>query len=119
MHQSAPLPAPKLLPGAEQQRTGVVEQVFLDPALGKSDAVCVVLSLRGTESVLCFRALSLLFRFGGDGFGPLGQNPVLVRSLVEAGAEIQFVGELRQTLEDVYLQLVRNSEDNEPNPARN
>jgi ABC-2 type transport system ATP-binding protein len=33
-------------------------------------------------------------------------NPSLVRSLVEAGAEIQFVGELRHKLEDVYLQLV-------------
>ncbi len=37
---------------------------------------------------------------------PEEQNPVLVRSLVEAGAEVQFVGELRRTLEDVYLQLV-------------
>jgi ABC-2 type transport system ATP-binding protein len=33
-------------------------------------------------------------------------NPEMVRALVEAGAEIQFVGELRQRLEDVYLQLV-------------
>ena len=33
-------------------------------------------------------------------------NPKLVRVLVEAGAEIQFVGELRRRLEDVYLQLV-------------
>jgi ABC-2 type transport system ATP-binding protein len=38
---------------------------------------------------------------------PEGQNPVLVRALVEAGAEVQFVGELRQTLEDVYLRLVK------------
>jgi ABC-2 type transport system ATP-binding protein len=37
---------------------------------------------------------------------PDGQNPILVRGLVEAGAEIQFVGEIRQRLEDVYLQLV-------------
>ncbi len=33
-------------------------------------------------------------------------NPELVRTLVQAGAEIQFVGELRRRLEDVYLQLV-------------
>ena len=32
-----------------------------------------------------------------------------VRTLVEAGAEVQFVGELRHSLEEVYLQLVRNS----------
>jgi ABC-2 type transport system ATP-binding protein len=37
---------------------------------------------------------------------PEAQNPALVRRLVEAGAEIQFVGELRHSLEDVYLQLV-------------
>jgi ABC-2 type transport system ATP-binding protein len=39
---------------------------------------------------------------------PENQNPAVVRSLVEAGAEIQFVGELRHSLEDVYLQLVKN-----------
>lgn len=33
-------------------------------------------------------------------------NPQIVRALVEAGAQIQFVGELRRRLEDVYLQLV-------------
>jgi hypothetical protein len=33
-----------------------------------------------------------------------------VRSLVEMGAEIQFVGELRRSLEDVYLRLV-NQDD--------
>ena len=38
---------------------------------------------------------------------PDTQNPVLIRRLVEAGAELQFVGELRRSLEDVYLQLIR------------
>ena len=33
-------------------------------------------------------------------------NPQLIRALVTAGADIQFVGELRRRLEDVYLQLV-------------
>lgn len=37
---------------------------------------------------------------------PEVRNPQLVQKLVEAGAEIQFVGELRRRLEDVYLQLV-------------
>jgi ABC-2 type transport system ATP-binding protein len=37
---------------------------------------------------------------------PEMQNPILVRALVENGAEVQFVGELRRSLEDVYLQLV-------------
>jgi len=41
---------------------------------------------------------------------PEGQNPEIIRSLVEAGAEIRFVGELRHSLEDVYLQLVKNTQ---------
>jgi ABC-2 type transport system ATP-binding protein len=36
-------------------------------------------------------------------------NPEIVRVLVGAGADIQFVGELRHSLEDVYLQLVKNA----------
>jgi ABC-2 type transport system ATP-binding protein len=36
-------------------------------------------------------------------------DPEIVRVLVSAGADIQFVGELRHSLEDVYLQLVKNS----------
>ena len=36
-------------------------------------------------------------------------NPELVRYLVGQGAKIQFVGELRHSLEDVYLQLIKNS----------
>ncbi|MCB8945460.1 MAG: ABC transporter ATP-binding protein [Ardenticatenaceae bacterium] len=42
---------------------------------------------------------------------PETHNPELIRHLVEAGANIQFVGELRHSLEDVYLQLVKE-EDN-------
>jgi ABC-2 type transport system ATP-binding protein len=40
---------------------------------------------------------------------PETHNPELVRYLVSQGAEIQFVGELRHSLEDVYLQLMKNS----------
>jgi ABC-2 type transport system ATP-binding protein len=36
-------------------------------------------------------------------------NPEIIRTLVNAGADIQFVGELRHSLEDVYLQLVKNA----------
>jgi ABC-2 type transport system ATP-binding protein len=38
---------------------------------------------------------------------PEMHNPVIVESLVEAGAKVQFVGEVRQRLEDVYLELVK------------
>ena len=40
---------------------------------------------------------------------PERHNPDIVRALVEAGADVQFVGELRHSLEDVYLQLVRSA----------
>ncbi len=39
-------------------------------------------------------------------------NPELIRALVENGAEIQFVGELRRRLEDVYLELMGTVEEN-------
>ncbi|OQY26368.1 MAG: multidrug ABC transporter ATP-binding protein [Anaerolineaceae bacterium 4572_5.1] len=39
---------------------------------------------------------------------PEENNPVLVKVLVQAGADVQFIGELRRSLEDVYLQLVQN-----------
>lgn len=39
---------------------------------------------------------------------PERYNPELIRLLVEAGAEIQFVGEIRHSLEDIYLQMVRS-----------
>jgi len=45
---------------------------------------------------------------------PEAQNPEVVRALVAAGADIQFVGELRRSLEDVYLRLI---EANSPVPA--
>jgi ABC-2 type transport system ATP-binding protein len=38
---------------------------------------------------------------------PETQNPEIIRALVQSGAEIQFVGELRHSLEEVYLQLVK------------
>lgn len=37
---------------------------------------------------------------------PEDENPVILRRLVGLGAEVQFVGELRHSLEDVYLQLI-------------
>jgi ABC-2 type transport system ATP-binding protein len=37
---------------------------------------------------------------------PEQQNPTLVKTLIDHGAEIRFVGELRRSLEDVYLRLV-------------
>lgn len=42
---------------------------------------------------------------------PDSQNPELIKALVDAGAAIQFVGELRHSLEEVYLQLVQKAEE--------
>lgn len=39
---------------------------------------------------------------------PERHNPELIRRLVAQDAQIQFVGELRHSLEDVYLQMVRS-----------
>jgi ABC-2 type transport system ATP-binding protein len=39
---------------------------------------------------------------------PEQHNPQLIRTLVNDGANIQFVGELRHSLEDIYLQLVKD-----------
>jgi ABC-2 type transport system ATP-binding protein len=41
---------------------------------------------------------------------PEQNNPLLVRALVNAGAEIQFVGELRHSLEDIYLQTIQSEQ---------
>ncbi len=43
---------------------------------------------------------------------PEENNPRLIQALVEKGAEIQFVGELKRRLEDVYLELIEAAEEN-------
>jgi ABC-2 type transport system ATP-binding protein len=40
---------------------------------------------------------------------PETRNPDVLRVLINAGADVQFVGELRHSLEDVYLQLIKNA----------
>jgi len=40
---------------------------------------------------------------------PEAHNPAIVRALVEAGTDVQFVGELKHSLEDVYLALMANN----------
>lgn len=39
---------------------------------------------------------------------PEESNPVIVRALVEAGLDVQFVSEVRHSLEDVYFSLINN-----------
>ena len=40
---------------------------------------------------------------------PETHNPEMIRALVSSGADVVFVGELRHSLEDVYLQLVKSA----------
>ena len=40
---------------------------------------------------------------------PEHDNPAVVRAIVQAGGNIQYVTELRSTLEDVYLKLIREA----------
>jgi ABC-2 type transport system ATP-binding protein len=40
---------------------------------------------------------------------PERDNPAVVRAIVEAGGSVQYVTELRSTLEDVYLKLIREA----------
>ena len=49
---------------------------------------------------------------------PEEHNPVIVRRLVEAGAEVQFVGEVRHSLEDIYLNFIRQETEG-PQPVDN
>jgi ABC-2 type transport system ATP-binding protein len=64
-------------------------------------------ALRGYTFVKEVRAVdnSLVVRLDN----PDEQNPVLVRALVQAGADVQFVGELKHSLEDIYLQLIHEN----------
>jgi ABC-2 type transport system ATP-binding protein len=41
---------------------------------------------------------------------PEQSNPKIVNALVAAGAQIQFVGEIRHSLEQIYLEMVKSSE---------
>ena len=37
-------------------------------------------------------------------------NPVITRALIDANADIQFIGEIKQSLERVYLEMIRSDE---------
>ncbi len=41
---------------------------------------------------------------------PEVRNPDVIRMLVRQGADIQFVGEVRRSLEDIYLQIINKTE---------
>ena len=79
----------------------------------------VVFHLRQAQSEIANEIRSLPFVKDAKGIDnklivtlddPENHNPEIIRKLVGAGIDIQFVGELRHSLEDVYLHLVQNNE---------
>jgi ABC-2 type transport system ATP-binding protein len=42
---------------------------------------------------------------------PEESNPLVVKALVQAGLAVQFVSEVRHSLEDVYLSLISDEND--------
>ncbi len=50
---------------------------------------------------------------------PEQHNPEMIRRLVEAGQNIQFVGELRYSLEEIYLQLINQTDAEEGADGQN
>jgi ABC-2 type transport system ATP-binding protein len=42
---------------------------------------------------------------------PAARNPAIVRALVAQDVDVQFVNEMKHSLEDVYLSLIRNGDD--------
>lgn len=80
----------------------------------------VVIQLRGLngEIVALVRALPFVKEVQQENDrlvvaldNPEDANPILVRRLVEVGAEIQFVSELRHSLEEVYLTLIKEESE--------
>ncbi len=72
------------------------------PATGYLDMVKSLSSVQSAEAIENKLVLKLA--------DPETENPAIVRILVEASADIQFVGEIRRSLEDIYLQIVRDDE---------
>ncbi|MCU0501121.1 MAG: ABC transporter ATP-binding protein [Anaerolineae bacterium] len=49
---------------------------------------------------------------------PALRNPAIVQALVNQGAQIQFVNEMKHSLEDVYLSLMNNGAESTPGGAQ-
>jgi ABC-2 type transport system ATP-binding protein len=81
------------------RKTVVHLESVTDAVLAAVKKLSVVKNMRTSENKLIFVMDN-----------PEKDNPQLVRAVVKAGGEVQFVTELRSSLEDVYLKLVREAE---------
>jgi len=43
-------------------------------------------------------------------------NPHIVRTLVDLGADVLFVGELRHSLEEIYMETIKSANDEDVGP---
>jgi ABC-2 type transport system ATP-binding protein len=92
--------SPEDLERSTSSRKTVVHLVSVsDSVLATVKKLDVVKNVRTSENKLIL-----------DMDNPEKDNPQLVRAIVMAGGNVQFVTELRSSLEDVYLKLIREAE---------
>jgi ABC-2 type transport system ATP-binding protein len=65
--------------------------------------------LQGMPSVRTVRELDNKLVVGLE--DPELNNPEIVRALVDAGADVQFIGEVRRSLEDIYMVLLERAQE--------
>jgi ABC-2 type transport system ATP-binding protein len=85
--------------GTSNRKTVVHLESVSDAILAAVKKLSVVKNVRTSENKLIL-----------DVENPEKDNPELVRAVVKAGGDVQFVTELRSSLEDVYLKLIREAE---------
>lgn len=85
--------------GTSNRKTVVHLESVTDPVLAAVKKLNVVKNVRTNENKLILEMDD-----------PEKDNPQVVRAVVKAGGDVQFVTELRSSLEDVYLKLVREAE---------
>ena len=91
--------SPKNLERSLYSRKTIVHLETLNAeVLAASKRVGMVKSVRDVDNKLMF-----------DVDDPEKDNPEIVKAIVDAGGRIQYVTELRSTLEDVYLKLIREA----------
>jgi len=85
--------------GTSNRKTVVHLESVSDAILAAVKKLSAVKNVRTSENKLIL-----------DVENPEKDNPELVRAVVKAGGDVQFVTELRSSLEDVYLKLIREAE---------
>jgi len=91
--------SPKNLERSLYNRKTIVHlETVTDDIVAAVQNLCTVKNVRASDNKLIL-----------DIDNPEKYNPEVVRAIVESGGNIQYVTELRSTLEDVYLKLIREA----------